>query len=440
MTMATSVVRIPILVNAIGGNGYGVLLILSAVVPWLAVLVNALTNLTRVTVAEEYGKQDHAAAAAYFVAVRRSARVMAVGLCVVSVAISYGVPWQRFFGDASVASLTEVRLSLLISGLVVASTTAGAVRLGAMQVHRRVGVSQSFIGYGAAVSLVATVAAWKLDASFLVFVLASNLPTCVPFWLGWVIGRRDVSTIMRMQAVGGGTSTDSPRVHIPVRKVLIMSGAAAPPLYSTGLDPIVLGLSIGPAAVASYGLATRIGVFGTLIPSALYPMFWSKFAMLRGAGDRAAVLAEYRKELRRTVLGTTGMSVIFVVLGPEVAALLGNHSVGSPLALYLWIGVLCVLTAVQAVTLPVISGASSAPKVAAAVYGLIIPNAVLSYVLSKSIGVSGPIVASCVATVLLLGICATVLARNPGALVVASSADPTSARVNAMQSAGEYEP
>jgi riboflavin transporter FmnP len=109
--------------------------------------------------------------------------------------------------------------------------------------------------------------------------------------------------------------------------------------------------------------------------------------------------------------------VAFAFLGPRVAALIGAGKVAVPELLYGSISVLGVLVAVQTVTLPVLAGRRTAPWTAGLVYGLVIPNEALSYVLSKQVGPAGPILASVIAAVVFLCVCWWLVKRDPGRLV-----------------------
>jgi len=65
----------------------------------------------------------------------------------------------------------------------------------------------------------------------------------------------------------------------------------------------------------------------------------------------------------------------------------------------------------------VLGGRKTAPWTAGLVYGLVIPNVALSYVLAKQVGPAGPILASIVATTLFLCACWWLVKRDPSRLV-----------------------
>jgi hypothetical protein len=85
--------------------------------------------------------------------------------------------------------------------------------------------------------------------------------------------------------------------------------------------------------------------------------------------------------------------------------------------LYWSVAALGILAATQTVTLPLLGGVKTAPKVAILVFGLIIPNEALSYVLSRAVGPAGPILASIAAALVLLGACLYMLRRDPDCIL-----------------------
>jgi O-antigen/teichoic acid export membrane protein len=180
----------------------------------------------------------------------------------------------------------------------------------------------------------------------------------------------------------------------------------------------VLGISLGPAAVAAYGLASRLGLLILLLQSALYPLYWANFSRLRAAGDIRRIRKVYRKELLLVVAGTAALAVLFLVAGPSVADILSRGKVARPELLYWLVAVLGILAAAQTVTLPLLGGTRTAPKVAILVFALVIPNETLSYVLSRVIGPAGPILASIGASLVLLGACYFIVRRDPQCIIV----------------------
>ena|GEM_PF-6375784 len=422
-----SLARIPLVIAAIGSQGYGVALAIASLQAWIVIITLSVTHLTQVSVSEDLGREDVTGALRSAAEMRRRARQLALGIVLLGIVLSAALPWARLLHAEKVSSPLALTVAICVSLWLLATAAPGAVYLGVMNAERKVALTQSFPALAALLSLAATAVGWALHLGLFAFVLAPAIAACAPFWIGHILGRRTLRAIASRQD-NGLTRPESPgnrtARQMRPRDLLVMMGVAAPPLFSTGLDPIVLSISKGPAAVAAYGLASRLGILVVMLPAALGPLYWSNFARLRAAGNIPHILALYRKELLLIIAGTAALGVIFVVVGPRAAIILSAHKVARPMDLYLSVAVLGLLAAVQAVTLPLLSATRTAPKIAVLVFGLIIPNEALSYVLSKTFGAAGPILASIAATLVLLASCFWIYKANPQCLIE-PSAGPT---------------
>jgi O-antigen/teichoic acid export membrane protein len=420
VVLATSLARIPLVISAIGSNGYGVALAVTSLQPWALDVVSSLTNLTRVSVSESLGRGDFAGATRDIVKMRRRARQLMLILAAIGLVLAVSVPWSQLLHAQKVSGSLELKVAILVNLWLLASAAPGATSLGVLHADGKVALAQIFPAIAALLSLAATAVGWALHLGLIAFVVAPAIAACTPFWLAQIWGRRSVRSIALHETTSPGDPAlaSIPRTReLRPRDFVIISGAAAPPLFSTGLDPIVLSISLGPAAVAAYGLASRLGILILVVQSALYPLYWAKFSRLRAAGDVQRIWKEYRKELLLVVASTTVLAAIFLAAGPSVAGLLSGGKVARPILLYWSVAALGILAAAQTVTLPLLGGVRTASKVAILVFGLIIPNEALSYVLSRAVGPAGPILASIAAALILLGACFYMLRRDPDCII-----------------------
>lgn len=423
----TSLARIPLVISAIGSQGYGVAVAITSLQAWIVIITISVAHLTQVSVSEDLGRRDFTGALRSIAEMRRRAKQLSLAIVLVGIVLSAALPWSRLLHAEKVSSSLALTVAICASLWLLATAAPGAAYLGILNAERKVALTQSFAAIAALSSLAATAVGWAMHLGLTAFVLAPAIAACVPFWIANILGRSNLRAIASRQ--DKALIHPDPRGNRTARQfrprdLLVMMGVAAPPLFSTGLDPIVLSISKGPAAVAVYALASRLGLIVVMLPSALGPLYWSNFARLRAAGNIPRILALYRKELLLTIAGTAVLGVIFVVAGPRAANILSAHKVARPMILYLSVAVLGLLAAVQAVTLPLLSATRTAPKVAILVFGLIIPNEALSYVLSKEVGATGPILASIAAALVLLGSCFIIYKANPQCLIE-QSAGPT---------------
>jgi O-antigen/teichoic acid export membrane protein len=416
IVFVTSVARIPLIIHSLGAAGYGLLLAVTALAPWMVLLIGGVTNAARVDIAEALGGSgDQSAWATLEHHRRRSYRVCA-WVAGMSILAAVAVPWNSLLlGKHGLQLATyEVPLGVALSGVMVALSSPGSVYQGLLQADRRVAITSILPGAAAILSLMLTAIATALSAPFVVFVLATVAAACAPFWFSHVLG---LPHRARMRQRLHDTSVTAHSRAGNTKDLVIMTGAAAPPLFSTGWDPVVLGAAAGPQAVAAYGLATRLSALVTIVPSALYPHFWAEYARLRAAGEREALLAHLRRDIIVVAGLTAVLSALYTGIGPIFGTILGRHAVSQPRSLYATFAVFGVLSALQTVLLPVLGGRRSAWLIAILVFASTPLNAALSYVLSLRVGAFGPVLASIFFSLLLLGIAWVLICRRPELLV-----------------------
>jgi len=243
--------RIPLIVSSLGASGYGLLLAITAFNPWLLLLIAGLTNLTRVGVAEALGAPVLAAAWDRLETLRVRAYIVAGLVLIVSVAMAGLVPWGTLLlRSGGTATTWDIRIGVGLAGALAATASPGAVYLGLLHATGKVALTSLLPGVAALVSLAATAGAASASAPLVTFVVLMAVASCAPFWIGHVVSlryRRTLRAAVARRAVSLGNG------WMGAKELAVMTGAAAPPLFSTGWDPVVLGAAADPSAVAVYG-------------------------------------------------------------------------------------------------------------------------------------------------------------------------------------------
>ena len=416
LVFGTSVARIPLLIHSLGAAGYGLLLAVTALAPWMLLVIGGLNTAACRDIAEALGGSGEQSAWATLEHLRHRAYRVSAWIAVISILAAVVVPWNFLLVSKHGLRLPtyEVPLGVAVSGVMVALTAPGSVYQGLLQADRRVAITAILPGAAAILSLMLTAAAAVFSAPFVVFVLPTVAAACAPFWFAHILG---LSHRARMRRRLQDTAVTAPSRAGNTKDLVIMTGAAAPPLFSVGWDPVVLGAAAGPQAVAAYGLASRLANLVAIVPSALYPHFWAEYARLRAAGEREALRARLRRDIIVVVGLTAVLGALYIGIGPIIAAILGTHAVDQPRSLYAAFAVFCVLAALQTVLLPVLAGRRSAWLIATLVFAFTLPNVALSYVLSLRVGAVGPVLASIFFSVLLLSIAWVRIHRRPDLLV-----------------------
>lgn len=415
LVLGTSLARIPLLIHSLGAAGYGLLLAVTALAPWMLLVIGGVNTAACRDIAEALGGSGEQSAWATLEHFRHRAYRVSAWIAVISILAAVVVPWNSLLVSKHGLRLAtyEVPLGIAVSGVMVALSAPGSVYQGLLQADRRVAITAILPGAAAILSLMITAAAVVFSAPFVVFVLATVAAACAPFWFAHILGLSHRARMRRLV----DTSVTAPSRAGNTKDLVIMTGAAAPPLFSIGWDPLVLGAAVGPQAVAAYGLASRLAGLVTIVPSALYPHFWAEYARLRAAGEREALRAHLRRDIVVVVGLTAVLGVLYTGIGPIVATILGTHAVDQPRSLYAAFAVMGVLAALQTVLLPVLAGRRSAWLMATLVYAFTLPNVALSYVLSLRVGAVGPVLASIFFSVLLLSIAWVRIHRRPELLV-----------------------
>ncbi len=419
LIFATSIARIPLIIHSLGASGYGLLLSVTALAPWMLLVIGGLNNVGRVDIAEALGAAGEQSAWATLEHHRRRSYRVSAWVGAISILAALVVPWNSLLVSQHGLHLApyEVPLGIAVSGVMVALSAPGSVYQGLLHADRRVVITSILPGAAAILSLVVTAAAVVFSAPFVVFVLATVAASCAPFWFAHILG---LSHRAKMRRRLQDTSVTAHSRAGNTRDLVIMTGAGAPPLFSVGWDPLVLGTAAGPQAVAAYGLASRLALLVTIVPSALYPHFWAEYARLRAAGEREALRAHLRRDIIVVAGLTAALGVLYTAIGPFFGTILGKHAVDQPRSLYAAFAVMGVLAALQTVVLPVLGGRRSAWLIATLVFAFTLPNVALSYVLSLRVGAVGPVLASIFFSVLLLGIAWARIHGRPELLVVSS--------------------
>lgn len=414
LVFITALARIPLLVAAIGASDYGLLLGISALVPWMALILNSLTSGVRLQLSESLAS-DGTIAGRILQNYMATARRMGLVLIGLGVVIAVAVPWATVLGGRTSMDMSFL-WSILGSFVLMASSTTGAVSVGLLHAERKVALAQALPGIGAVASLLATVVVYEAHGGFVLFVLASTLPTCIPFWFARVVAAKSQRKLLTTDDPQAAPGSQRRQSKVGVKVLLIMTGIAAPPLFSTGLDPIVLSAARGPEAVAAYGLALRLGLAVSMLPAALYPLLWAEFGRLRAAGDRRNMVRHFRREAKWITGGTALIGIAFGLLAPLVANRLGGGHIATPALLYWMVSALAVMSALQTVALPLFAGRRTAPIMAALIYVQIVPNEGVSFLLAKMVGPSGPLLASLISSAVVLTVGWLILRRDRSTL------------------------
>jgi O-antigen/teichoic acid export membrane protein len=410
---ATSLARIPLIVTALGASGYGLVLAIGSILPWPILIATSFTSTARLRTAEAIGMNDSHRADGLVVRLTQQASSTGVLILLIGVLLAFTIPWPALLQSTQMASNNEVRLGVVIVAIFAGSACIGAVHQGYLQANNRVALTAAFSGIAAILSLLVTIAAYLLNLPLPAFIVASSIAMCAPFWLSTAFVPRHLRGVRFRRATPTGEVKG-----LPVKEFIVMSGVSAPPILVSGFDAIILSAASGPGAVATYGIATRLAVLVTLVPAALYPVFWADFARQRASFPVDAMRKTVMRGLMPMLVITAIAASLFVFIGPQAAKFLTTGQVQSHPGLFIAIGAAALLATCQTVLLPALAGHHRAARLLAIiVYGSILPNVALSYLLARDLGAIGPVLSTILFSSLLVSTSVALIVKRPEMLV-----------------------
>ncbi|HSP60026.1 MAG TPA: hypothetical protein VLO09_03110 [Ornithinimicrobium sp.] len=377
VVLAGSLVRIPLITQALGEVGYGRFIVITSVWPAIQILAHGLASTARVVVAEDPRRAPPTVRALRWTGTKEGAVVLVLAallLPVLGPTIGWGFAW-----------------SVLWVGLAAVVVLPIAGHHGVLEGAGRTAASHLALATTTVVGLPVLVLALGLRQDLSTVVAASMVGFVAPYLTYRLLTRRLVR--LREPDDGSGSGLDG--------VVLTgLSGAMTAWALSNVLvflfDPVIIMATTGAAAAGQYGLASRITGLVTAVPIALGGLLIVWFSRARTQGQGALVLRRLVSSSAVFTVVGVALAVVTIALGPWIGQLLGRGAVGTPQELYTWLGIYGGLTCASS---PLVA-AWAAPRAAATRarlgVALGIVNVALSVLLAQLMGTVGPVVATVV--------------------------------------------
>lgn len=375
--------RIPVLVETLGPDGYGAIIVVTSAWTIANVLADGLSQTSRVLVAED--RQRDWAQNGILKVVGGAARIEAAFLLATAVGAVLALEAVGVFEK-------QGHLDNAWPWIIVAAGATVALVLapyrGALEGHQRVvavnisGVANVLIGLPLLLILL------RLWPTFQSAVAATVVGVVSPYVICAIMARRSGG---RMGRPG---RSDRRGVAHALHSSSVMTLWAFANVMVYAFDPVIVGGILGLRAAGEYGLASRVMTLGVVVPLALGGLLTSKVATWRATGDRALVQGRLRSTTFLFAACGLLTSVASGALGPILGQLVGGNSVGTPRQLYWWLATFGFLVTASAPLMAACAGPalSRLRAVSAVIQGLAI--VVLSFLLTPALGVSGPVIAS----------------------------------------------
>lgn len=380
-------VALPIIAQALGGSRFGVLVVVVSLAPWLTIIDGALYPTIRLLVGETRDARFAAPQGLLRSAVRFALRIAALNLGTLLMGLAV-LPLVALFGSQGIADRHELIAAILAFALPIIASGPSGVFLGALEGVGRTAVAAMFAGSGPLVALPLTLLAVHMGGGLVALCAAQGVGIALPRLCTWVYWHVRPSVDRSSDA---GAAALRPALLF---QMVVLSAAL---LVQSGLDPVIVSSQLGAHDAGAFGVATRL-VYGALIPlTVLSPLFAANLAAARGSGR----LATHGHELRRLILQATAVGLLvaccLTALGPVVARVLGAGEIGAPITLYLAGGAFVFATFFSTPLYLALSGPQGLARTVRLHVALMVVNIVLSVLLVRVVGVSGPLWASAIA-------------------------------------------
>lgn len=379
---AGSIVRIPLTIAAVGVSGYGALSTLCALFGWVWFIPAGARNAGAALAVTP----DHLEAGPTRVARAVSVETFRHSVLVVGglAALVLLLPWHTLVDPDQTMTRGALVLVLFACIAVGMASVPGAALLGVLTTRGRFRDQNVAMVAGICLTTALAAVGFVADAGpawFTVIWVASLAVPALPIavWNARTLASRRHRTSVNVGTISGSS-------------LWIAAGQQ----LASGFDLVIISVLLGSPSAAGYGLVNRLAQL------ALTPVVGAVPVLTRSAGRaRATGLARARKTARSASLLVAATQcaglVAFAVLGAWACRLLSGGHIAPPTSLLVATAGWGVAETARRCLMAASATPAGLRHWRASNLGFAIPNLVLSVVLTKAVGVSGPMWASLVA-------------------------------------------
>lgn len=402
--MLVAVVRIPLVIDAVGVAQFGILSLFLAALPWLGLFAFSSRASLRIVVAERGG--DITYLSPEVIGAGRVSRQ--AGRAFLAIGVAFGTTVWLVDGAEVASSLTSYLLGGAVCVIAAATIGAGSSVLGLWEAQGKVGrVNFATAGASVAGFLLILMGVW-LGAPFVVYVIAFIIPVYGAYWLAAMAHvpklLLDRGHGLRRRRIAGDPASEQLS-----KKMLRITAVQQ---LQNGVDPFIIGVALGPIAVAQYSIVNRLAAVLVMLPTALQPLFVRSYAQTRASAGEEDI--RNRQLLHSSYLAgvTLALGAIFTLSGDFVVHLFTAGNVSVPTALFVVVSLQAALFAWQVPTFAALGGAKGTQLVSRVMPWVVSLNLAASVALAH-FGVWVPTTVSVVVGVGLHGYLGWHLGRHP---------------------------
>ncbi|NPV68478.1 MAG: oligosaccharide flippase family protein [Anaerolineae bacterium] len=393
VSAVTMVISVPLTINYLGTERYGMWITMSAMLTILAFADLGIGNGLLNKLAYAHGRDDREGAQRYISSAFIMLSGVALLLGVVFMLIYPHVPWERFFNVTSTQAVRDAGPTVAVAiGCFLISIPLGIVQR--VQQGYQEGYFDSFWqAVGKCFTLAGVLLAIYLRASLPWLIAALMLAPIAAQFLNGII----LFGIRRpwLRPHWGAVRRSYGQELLEVGLFFFILQLASVIGYSS--DSIVLAHIISPNAVSEYTIVKQLFSIIILFLSALLMPTWPAYGEATARGDRAWVGQTFVRSVAISLSISIPFSILLVLLGQQIVKLwVGDAVTPSPLLLVSF-GIWTVISAFGGSVAMLLNGLQVIRFQAVCSLLMAASNIVISVVLTETIGISGVIWGSIVA-------------------------------------------
>jgi O-antigen/teichoic acid export membrane protein len=395
VSMATMFISIPLTLQYLGIERFGLWMTISSVIAMLAFADLGIGNGLLNAISEANGKDDHASVRRYI----SSAFVILTGIALfISLTFSLitpHVPWARLFNVQSPLAIKE-------------SGVAVAVFVFCFAINIPAGIIQR-VQMGLQMGFIANL--WQAGGSILGLVavlLVIKFEMGLPWLVGAMAGAPVLAALLNGILFFGLTRTnlapDFGFVCLAAMKRIAHIGSLFLVLQVAGLiafqsDVLILAHYLGPEAVAQYSIVMKAFSIPSLILSFYLMALWPAYGEALSRSDMNWVRSSFIKSLKYSFVINIPITIFLVIFGNWLIENWVGPSVSPSLDLLIGMGLWSALTVLGGNFAALLNGLNAMRFQALTAALMAVVNILISIWLVKLIGISGVIYGSIISLI-----------------------------------------
>ena len=384
ITVATSLISIPLTYRYLGAERYGIWMVLTSLIGAMTFADLGIGNGLINAISEAHGKDDHELARRHLTSALILLVAIAAVVCSVGLASYPFIPWTHVFNVKSDAIAAEGAKAFLVLFLwFVANIPLGVVSR--TQAGFQEGYwSQAVAAAGSILSLAALLVVVVVKGSLPLLVFASTfgmiLSVCAN---AFVLFSRRPWLLPHLESFHAESAKRILRLGVMFFALQIAASLG----YNS--DNIVITQILGVAAVSVYAVPQKLfSVVSILVGIGLGPM-WPAYGEAFARGDTEWVRRTFWASFRWSVTAVGPVCALLVLIGPTVIGMAMGRSLQIPLSLFIVLGVWATVATASNAMSVLLNGASvlRGQTIVAVIAGS--SNLALSIFLTRRFGVIG---------------------------------------------------